>query len=222
LTTAVDASCLYRFFHAGDEEVMALRGVDLRVESGEFVAITGPSGSGKSTLLSCVAGLDDPDGGVVLIDGERMSRRTQRERAGLRGRSVGVLFQAHNLIAHLTVGQNVAFAQRLGGNHRRKPSLLAQLGLAARAHAFPSELSGGEAVRAGLAVALCNDPAVLVADEPTGELDATTEADVLDLLAERAARGCALVVASHSPAVAAAATRTVTLRDGVVVPPRPQ
>jgi len=218
LNAAVEANRLYRFFHAGDEEVMALRGVDLRVERGDFVVVTGPSGSGKSTLLSCVAGLDDPDGGVVFIDGERMSRRTQRERAGLRGRSVGVLFQAHNLITHLTVGQNVALAQKLGGNDRTKPSLLAQLGLSARVNAFPSELSGGEAVRAGLAVALSNDPAVLVADEPTGELDATTEADVLDLLSESAARGCALLVASHSPAVAAVATRTVTLSDGVVVP----
>ena len=219
MAAALDASSLYRFFHAGEEETLALQGVSLTVGRGELVAVVGPSGSGKSTLLACLAGLDEPDGGCVLIEGERLSRRPEPERAALRARRVGVLFQTGNLLDHLTVAENVVLAQRVAGrpNPARAAGLLEALGLARRAHARPAELSGGETARAGLAVALANDPAVVLADEPTGELDSASEARVLDLLWAHAAAGGAVVVATHSPAVAAAAARTLHLRDGRVV-----
>ena len=219
MAAALDAFGLYRFFHAGDEETLALQGVSLTVCRGELVAVVGPSGSGKSTLLACLAGLDEPDGGRVLVEGERLSRRPEQERAALRAGRIGVLFQSGNLLDHLTVAQNVVLAQRVAGRPfpTRAASLLDALGLARRAGARPGELSGGEAARAGLAVALANDPAVVLADEPTGELDSASEARVLDLLLERAAAGGAVVVATHSPAVAAAAARTLHLRDGRVV-----
>jgi putative ABC transport system ATP-binding protein len=216
--TAVEARDLYRFFHAGGDEVLALRDVSLTVGPGEVVAVTGPSGSGKSTLLACLAGLDEPDGGAVRIAGEVMTRRPESVRAALRARRVGLLFQTENLFGHLTVAANLALAQWIAGrtDPARRHELLDALGIAALAGSYPPQLSGGEAVRAGLAVALVNDPAVVLADEPTGELDDVTEATVLDLLRARAATGCAIVVASHSDAVVAAADRVVVLADGRV------
>jgi putative ABC transport system ATP-binding protein len=210
---------LYRFYRAGEEETLALRGVSLRVRAGEFVAVAGPSGSGKSTLLACLAGLDEPDGGMVRIDGTRISHRPERERAALRARLVGVVFQSGNLIEHLTVRQNIDLAQRLAGRRDRgwREESLADLRLAHRAGARPSELSGGEAARAAVAVAVAARPAVVLADEPTGELDAGTERGVLDLLRDLTGQGTVVIVASHSPAVTRAADFTVPLRDGRVV-----
>lgn len=216
---AIEAHSLYRFFRAGEEETLALQGVSLRIESGEFVALVGPSGSGKSTLLSCLAGTDEPDGGTVHIGDKRLSHQPEPVRARMRGRDIGLLFQSSNLLAHLTVRQNVALAQRLARAAKPTPvaSVLDSLGIAGRAHSYPSQLSGGELARAGLSVALANDPAVLLADEPTGELDHATESTVLNLLRVRAAAGVAVLVASHSPAVAAAADRVVRIADGRVV-----
>ena len=215
---ALEANSLYRFFRAGDEETLALRGVSLHVAAGEIVAVAGPSGSGKSTLLSLLAGLDEPDGGTVYVHGQRLSHQSEANRARLRARMIGVLFQSGNLLPHLTVTGNIELAQRLADNAARPhiPDLLAGLGMTARAAAYPGELSGGELARAGLAVALANNPAVLLADEPTGELDAHTETQVLDLLRARTEHGVAILVASHSPAVAAAADRVITLSDGRV------
>lgn len=218
MSARLEADNLYRFFHAGDDETLALRGVSLIVEAGEVVAVTGPSGSGKSTLLNCLAGLDEPDGGMVRIDGHRLSRRSEEERAGMRARSVGVLYQQANLVGHLSVDANVALAQALGEGEDRpdRTTVLEQCGIAHRAHAHPSQLSGGELARAGLAVALANSPSVLLADEPTGELDEATAARVLALLQDRAAEGAAVVVVTHSPHVAEAADREIGLRDGRV------
>ena len=218
LRRALEADSLYRFFRAGDEETLALRGVSLRVATGENVAIVGPSGSGKSTLLSLLAGLDEPDGGAVYVHGQRLSHQSEATRARLRARMIGVLFQSGNLLPHLTVTGNIELAQRLADNADRPhiPDLLSGLGLGARAGAYPGELSGGELARAGLAIALANNTAVLLADEPTGELDAHTETQVLDLLKSRAEQGVAILIASHSPAVAAAADRVITLTDGEV------
>jgi len=212
----LEAERLFRFFHAGDEEVVALAGVTLSVEAGELVAVTGPSGSGKSTLLACLAGLDEPDGGTVRIAGKVLSRRSERERAGIRARHVGVLWQSNNLLDHLRVRDNVMLAQGLAGerDRRKTDEILERLGLAERAGAWPPTLSGGEASRAGLAVALANDPPVLLADEPTGELDTATADGVLQLFSEHAARGHAVVVVTHSTAIAHRADRTIRLRDG--------
>jgi putative ABC transport system ATP-binding protein len=219
MTAVLEAQSLYRFYHAGDDETLALQGVSLAVERGEVLAVTGPSGSGKSTLLNVLAGLDEPDGGVVRIDGERLSRRSEDERARLRGRLLGVLYQQVNLVEHLSIERNVALAQRLGapsGDGAWRREVIARCGLTGRAHDRPSRLSGGELARAGLAVALANDPAVVLADEPTGELDEVTASRVLELLRERADHGAAVVLVTHAPAIAAFADREVRLRDGKV------
>jgi putative ABC transport system ATP-binding protein len=223
-TAPVECESLYRFFHAGDEETLALQGVTLKVDSGEIVAITGPSGSGKSTLLACLAGLDEPDGGTVRVDGERLTRRTEEERSKLRARSIGILYQSVNLVGHLDIDANLALARRLGESKGGQTplrngdnDLLERVGIADRAKARPSELSGGELARAGLAVALANDPAVLLCDEPTGELDEHSAERVLKLLRERAQEGGAVIVVTHNPLVAAAADRVISLRDGRVV-----
>ncbi len=214
----IEADSLYRFFHAGDDETLALRGVSMAVEAGQVVAITGPSGSGKSTLLACLAGLDDPDGGMVKINGTPMSRRPEAERSRLRARHLGLLFQHDNLWDHLTVAGNITTVQRLANDvdNARAVALLDELGLRHRGDAYPSELSGGESARAGLAVALANNPAVVLADEPTGELDSTTASSVLDLLERRASSGAAVVIVTHTEAVADRATRRIHLRDGQV------
>ena len=216
MTAAVEATDLFRFFHAGEEETIALRGVSLSVAPGEMVAVTGPSGSGKSTLLACLAGLDEPDGGMVHVAAEAVSRRPESERAQLRAQHIGMLFQSANLLEHFTVEQNIAMVQRFGRrvDNAHRAALLEDLGLATRRRAYPSQLSGGETARAGLAVAIANDPAVLLADEPTGEVDGTTEANVLALLRQRAAAGGAVVVVTHSHSVAAAADRVITMTDG--------
>jgi putative ABC transport system ATP-binding protein len=215
---AIEATNLYRFFHTGGEETLALRGVSVSVKAGEIVAITGPSGSGKSTLLSCLAGLDEPDGGMVHVAGHELSRQPEVDRSRLRARHIGMLFQSNNLLDHLSVSSNVEVAQLLAQT-KNPPSvdgLLSELGLSHRATARPSRLSGGETARAGLAVALANNPEVIVADEPTGELDSVTASLVLNLLKARAAQGAAVVLVTHSPAVAAIANREIKLRDGVV------
>jgi len=215
---ALVACDLYRFYRAGDEETLALRGISLTVTAGELVAIAGPSGSGKSTLLALLAGLDEPDGGYVALAGRRMSHRPEGRRTLLRRRLVGVLRQSGNLLGHLDVQGNIALVRGLRG--RSAPAgtsvsdLLELVSLAHRARALPGELSGGELVRAGLAVALAGDPAVLIADEPTGELDLAAERRVLALLHTVAAGGTAVVVASHSAEVAAAADRVLRLTDG--------
>jgi putative ABC transport system ATP-binding protein len=218
---ALEGRALHRFYRVGDEETLALRGVDVQVEPSELVAVVGPSGSGKSTLLACLAGLDQPDGGSVVIAGTPISHRSERARARIRARHVGMMFQSANLVEHLTVEQNVALVQHLAGVADRadRAALLDSLGLSHLARRYPSRLSGGESSRAGLAVALANEPEVLLADEPTGELDTDTEAEVLALLRRTAQRGAAVLIASHSDAVAAAADRRIALADGQLVAP---
>ena len=214
----LEAVDLYRFFHAGDDETLALRGVSLRLHPGEVVAVTGPSGSGKSTLLGCLAGLDEPDGGSVRVAGEMMSRRPEAERSALRARHVGMLFQTGNLVDHLTVEENVELVQRLvGGVDRvRVAALLDEVGLSERRRASPTTLSGGEAARAGLAVALANRPSLILADEPTGELDQASADRIMDLLRAHAAAGAAVLLVTHNPVVAALADREISLLDGRV------
>lgn len=221
MTGLLHAESLYRFFHAGDDETLALRGVSLTVAPGEVVTVTGPSGSGKSTLLACLAGLDEPDGGMVRIGGERLSRRPEEERARVRGRTVGMVYQHANLVGHLSVEQNIRLAQKLAAVAAPvgwRAEVLERCELSHRSHALPSQLSGGELARAGLAVALANAPKVVLADEPTGELDTVTAGRVLDLLRLCAGEGAAVLIVTHSPDVAAASDREIRLLDGRVDP----
>jgi len=201
----------------GDVEV--LKGMSMDVPKGGVVCIIGPSGSGKSTLLACLAGLDEPDGGSVSIDGTRISRRPEEERARIRGARIGMLFQQANLVGHLSVADNIALAQRMSDGSsgaQWRSQVLERCGIEHRASARPSQLSGGELARAGLAVALANDPPVVLADEPTGELDSVTAGRVLDLLRERAGAGAGVLIVTHSADVAATADREIRLLDGRV------
>ena len=219
MISAIQAHDVYRFFHIGDDETLALRGVSLAVSPGEMVAIMGPSGSGKSTLLACLGGLDEPDGGYVTLGGRRLTRRPEAERAALRARHLGILLQQGNLVGHLTVAQNVNLQLHLASKSPgpRLAEMLSAVGLETRAGSRPDQLSGGEAARAGLAIALAADPAVLLADEPTGEVDAQTEEKILDVLRGRVDAGRAAIVATHSDAVAARADRVIRLSDGKIV-----
>ncbi|NYG07341.1 putative ABC transport system ATP-binding protein [Phycicoccus badiiscoriae] len=216
---ALVADRLYRFYRAGDDETLALQGVSLTLQPGEMLAVVGPSGSGKSTLLSCLAGLDEPAGGTVTIAGHRLSHQPEPVRAGLRAKHIGILLQSRNLLPHLNLTANISLVQSaLRRSHPRPAALdlLESVGLADRAQSLPRQLSGGELARAGLAVALANDAQVILADEPTGELDGETEQQVLDLLRQRVAAGTALLVVTHSAEVMAAADRVITLADGKV------
>jgi ABC-type lipoprotein export system ATPase subunit len=222
VVTLLRAEDLFRFYHVGDAEIRALKGVSLEVRAGEIVALTGPSGSGKSTLLSCLCGLDEPDGGTVDIDGRRMSRRPEAEKAALRASVLGIMAQRDNLFAHLTVAENVAFAlscRREGAGDGAAAGIapiLRSVGMTERAAAYPAALSGGETARAAIAVVLASGAALIVADEPTAEIDAATERLILDTLADRSGKGQGALIATHSPAVEAIATRILHLRDGVL------
>ncbi len=216
MATVVAADDLYRFYHTRYEETRALRGVSFAVEPGELVALVGPSGSGKSTLLACLAGLDVPDGGQVELLGERIARLSEDERARRRRRHVGILMQSRNLLPGLTAEENVRLPMLIAGDSdpRRVATLLEAVSMGARRHALPAELSGGEAARVGLAVAVALAPELILADEPTAEVDAETEKDVIRLLAERCAAGAAAVIATHSVALAGNASRVIRLADG--------
>ena len=213
---ALEAFELYRFYHAGSDETFALRGVSLAVERGEVVAVAGPSGSGKSTLLACLAGLDEPSGGHVEVMGQRLTRRSEGERSQLRATHFGVYPQTGNLFDHLTVEANLHFQRRHAAHAGtgRIDELVDSLGLDRLRHRLPVQLSGGERARAGLAVALINDPLVLLADEPTAEVDRATESIIFELLAARRRHSRATLFASHSPALIDQADRLLRLRDG--------
>ncbi|MBB3657243.1 putative ABC transport system ATP-binding protein [Rhizobium sp. BK650] len=215
----LEATELYRFYHAGDDEVVALRGVALTLDTGEFTALRGPSGSGKSTLLACLAGLDEPDGGMVSVLGERMTRRSEAERARLRARHFGMLMQSGNLFEHLTVRANIRLQMEISGRGRSGEidDLVGSLGLDGLADILPAHLSGGEAARAGLAVALAAKPQILLCDEPTAEVDAATEQLVIDRLIEICRSGTAVLVVTHSGGLAARADRMIDIRDGGIV-----
>jgi putative ABC transport system ATP-binding protein len=202
--------------------VRALRGADLVVEVGVFVALRGPSGSGKSTLLNVVAGLERPDDGVVQIAGHDVAGAGEADLARLRRRHLGIVFQFFHLIDSMTAADNVALAAMAGGAPRRAADerahdLLDLLGLLDKATTSPAALSGGQRQRLAIARALANEPTLLVADEPTGALDSEGGAEVLALFRRLHAGGQSILLVTHDPAVAAAADRTVQLRDGKVV-----
>lgn len=207
---------LHRFFRKGDDEIAALLDVSICVEEGEIVALVGASGSGKSTLLACLAGLDDPDGGFATVAGNRISHRSDGVRSDLRGRHIGMLMQSGTLIDHLTVRENLLIQQHVAASGKMADAslLLSLLGITSRADEFPRALSGGEAARAGLAVALSTNSPILICDEPTAEVDGATEAAILDEIERRRDGGTAVLIATHSRAVSSRADRIVRLVDG--------
>jgi putative ABC transport system ATP-binding protein len=208
-------------YRQGGNLINALDGIDLRVAPGEFVAIMGPSGSGKSTLLNVLGALDRPDSGRYLLDSDEVSALDDDAASEVRNRRIGFVFQSFHLLPRLTVLENVLLPQRYAaqadpGARARAVALLARIGLGERSDHLPGQLSGGQLQRAAIARALLNQPALLLADEPTGNLDSRSAAEVLRLLHELHAGGQTVVLVTHDPAVAAGAQRTIHLRDGRV------
>jgi len=203
---------------SGGKMLQVLADVDLDVAEGEFVAVLGPSGSGKSTLLALMAGLDRPSSGRVVVAGERIDRLSEDRLALMRRHTIGFVFQSFQLLGNFTARENIMLPMELLGRsdaRSRADRLLESVGLADRGHHYPSQLSGGEQQRVALARAFAPKPALLLADEPTGNLDGATGRVVLDLLTEmRASEGATLVLVTHDPAVAALADRRIHLRDG--------
>lgn len=212
---------LYKIYREGDIETVALRGARLAVQPGEFVAITGRSGAGKSTLLSLVGGLATPSAGRIVIEGVDLARLSESERAAFRRRKLGIVYQADNLIPFLSALENVMLPMQLArrkGAGKRARTLLDEVGLGQRMQHRPAMLSGGERQRVAIAVALANEPSLLLADELTGELDSATADKVMDLLASlNAERRLTLIVVTHNRQVAARARRQVLIADGQLI-----
>jgi putative ABC transport system ATP-binding protein len=218
----VSARGLVKEYRRGDVVVRALDDVDLHVESGTFLAIVGPSGSGKSTLLHLLSALDRPTSGEVAIAGRRLSERSDDELSDLRRDEVGFVFQFFNLLPTLSAWENVALpatfgGARLGPLRHRAVELLDRVGMADRVEHRPAELSGGQLQRVAIARALVASPSLVVADEPTGNLDSAAGVQVLDLLSELVNEGTTMVMVTHSDEAAARADRVVQLRDGRLV-----
>ena len=222
MNPVIETRNLLKTYRTDGVAVEALRGVDLRVTPGEFVAVMGPSGCGKSTLLHLLGGLDRPTAGEVVVAGQRLDALSESARAVMRRETVGFVFQAYNLIPNLTVADNVDLPGLLAGHPpvevaARREELLEALGLADKDRAFPGELSGGQQQRAAIARALVNRPAVLLADEPTGNLDSHSGAEVLALLRRFHAEGQTTVLVTHDAKVASFAGRVIFMRDGQLV-----
>jgi putative ABC transport system ATP-binding protein len=209
----------------GAARVDVLRGISFSVSPGEAVGLVGPSGSGKSTLLMVLAGLERPDGGRVLLDGADLTTLGEDALARVRGRRVGIVFQSFHLLPTMTALENVALPLELAGREgafERAKAELQTVGLGARLHHYPAQLSGGEQQRVAIARALAPDPAIIAADEPTGNLDETTGRSIADLLfGLKRERGMTLVLVTHDPTLAARCDRTVALRAGRIVEPSP-
>jgi len=219
----IELTDVFKYYGHGDAKVTALRRVTIRIEAGSHLAITGPSGSGKSTLLAVMGTLEKPDAGSYRIEGREVNRIPDRELARLRARTFGFVFQAFHLLDERTALQNVVLPMRYGGvpkgeRKERALALLERVGLAHRAHHRAHQLSGGERQRAAIARALANNPKVLLADEPTGNLDSSTRDEILDLFDELHAEGRTLVVVTHDPEVAGRSGRVLPMRDGRIAP----
>ncbi|MBM3131979.1 MAG: ABC transporter ATP-binding protein [Chloroflexi bacterium] len=210
-----------RAYGHGPSRVLALDGVSLRVEKGEFVAVTGPSGSGKTTLLNVIGGLDGISGGEVFLEGERIDNLSEADLVGVRRKKIAYVFQQYHLVPSLTALENVllplTFSSSRNGAHARGTQMLQKVGLSHRAHHKPSELSGGEQQRVAIARALINNCSLVLADEPTGNLDRKTGAGILELFTELNQEGYTLILVTHSPETARLARRIVSMEDGRIV-----
>jgi len=214
-----DVTKVYRM---GDVEVHALRGVSLDIAGGAFLSIMGPSGSGKSTLMNIMGCLDQPSSGTYLLDGRDVSRLNDNQLAEIRNRRIGFVFQTFNLLARTTALQNVELPMIYAGNrHNRREKAMAALdavGLVERVHHRPNELSGGQQQRVAIARALVNDPAIILADEPTGNLDSKSGAEILEIFRRlHQERGITIVFVTHDPLIAEQTRRIVRIRDGVII-----
>jgi putative ABC transport system ATP-binding protein len=221
MTAVIEARGVTRIHGDGEAAVAAIQDVDLAVAHSEFVAITGPSGCGKSTLLNLLGGLDRPTSGEILLHGERTDHASEARKARLRRGDIGFVFQFFNLIANLTVADNVELPALLAGvpsreARRRGRELLERLGLDEAADRVPGALSGGQQQRVAIARALINRPSVLLADEPTGNLDSTAAREVMGVLRERHEEGQTIVLVTHDVRVASTADRVVAMRDGEI------
>ena len=216
----IEVRGLHKVFRTGDVDVPALRGANLAVARGEFLAVIGPSGSGKSTLFHILGGLAAPTAGTVVIDGTDLGALSDSERTELRQKKIGFVFQKYNLLPTLTARDNIAMAQALAGFPPRPQNfdeLLAMLGIQDRMDHKPRAMSGGEQQRVAIARALVNQPAIVLADEPTGNLDSRNSQAVLDILRHlNQHTGQTILMITHNPEAAAIADRTVTIRDGVI------
>jgi len=210
-----------RVFRNSGSDVHALRGIDLSIKKGELVAVMGPSGCGKSTLLHILGGLDSPTNGEVYIDGKRIDQMSEAQRAVMRRKQVGFVFQAFNLIGNLSVLDNVELPALVAGvpggqARQRQQELLSSLGVADKTGSIPAQLSGGERQRVALARALINQPVILLADEPTGNLDSKAAFEVMRMLRQTNQQGQTVLVVTHDPNVASIAQRVVFMRDGQI------
>ncbi len=217
----ISARGVEKTYQTGDVVVRALRGVDLDIASGEFVVVMGPSGNGKSTLLNCLSGIDDIDGGTVAIDGHDIHAMSDRARTTHRAKRMGFVFQSFNLIPVLSAVENVELPMLAGGakpkeSRAKAMDLLARVGLGDRASHRPNEMSGGEQQRVAVARSLVTDPAVVWADEPTGNLDSATANSVLELFHEVNRAGQTMVVVTHDASIGASADRLIEVRDGLI------
>jgi putative ABC transport system ATP-binding protein len=212
---------LTKSIDTGTHRVNILKGIDLKIPRGQFVAVMGPSGSGKSTLLGLLAGLDTPTSGRILLDGEDITFLNEDQMALLRGRKIGFVFQSYHLVPTLTAEENVLLPLELAGNghggRARARQLLERVGLGARRDHYPVQLSGGEQQRVALARAFALQPPILLADEPTGNLDSATGEVVLELLlALNREQGATMVLVTHEQSIARCADRSIVLRDGLI------
>jgi putative ABC transport system ATP-binding protein len=219
------AESVRKVYRSGGDEVVALHDLDLKVEQGEFLAVMGPSGSGKTTLLNCLSGLDDIDGGRVLVDGLSIHELSDKERTRHRAKEMGFIFQAFNLIPVFTATENVELPLLLSGAKEqdardRARETLERVGLGHRLDRRPPELSGGEQQRVAIARALAGRPRIVWADEPTGNLDSEMAGNVMELLGELHREGLSLILVTHDDAVAVHADRLLTVRDGRLVSDR--
>lgn len=218
----IEAKDLTKVYQMGDIEVHALRGLSMKIQRGEVVAIMGPSGSGKSTLMNMIGCLDRPTSGEYLLEGEQVSNLKDDQLAEIRNRKVGFVFQTFNLLSRATALSNVELPMRYSGMARgrkeRAKSALELVGLSDRIHHRPNELSGGEQQRVAIARSLVNDPTIILADEPTGNLDSKSGVEIMQLLLKlNKEQGTTLVIVTHDPEIAQQTQRTILIRDGVVV-----
>ena len=218
----IELENITRAYASGDVTVQALRGVTLRIEAGEFVAIMGASGSGKSTLMNTLGCLDRPTSGCYRLDGREVSGCSPDELARLRNRSLGFVFQSFNLLSRTSALENVELPLLYAGvpaatRHARARAVLERVGLGERLNHFPSQLSGGQQQRVAIARALVGEPRLILADEPTGNLDSQTSLEVMALFHELVQAGITVVLVTHEPDIAAEADRIIVMRDGVVL-----